>query len=145
MSLVSNDQIYGLLLLTSAHSFHNAPYGIPGNSDAGAMNSWLVWQQLGFYPVVTQPIFLIVSPWFDEVNITVNSNYTLCVTANGLDNQDGSYFVQSVRINGKEWDKNWVEHDEIMVTGGKVEFEMGNEMKVWETGPPPPSPGRLMK
>ena len=32
-----------------------------------------------------------------------------------------------------------------MVTGGKVEFELGKEMKVWESGPPTPSPGRLTK
>ena len=126
-----------------SHSFHDAPNGIPGNSDAGAMNSWLVWQQLGFYPVVTQPIFLIGSPWFDDINITVNSNYTLRITANRLNNEGGSYFVQSVTINSKQWDKNWVEHDEIMVTGGTVEFELGTEMTVWETGPLPPSPGRL--
>jgi putative alpha-1,2-mannosidase len=109
------------------------------------MNSWLVWQMLGFYPVVTQPIFLIGSPWFDDINITVNSNYTLRVTANGLDNKSGSHFVQSVTINGKQWDKNWVEHEEIMATGGKVEFELGTEMTSWETGPQPPSPGRLVQ
>lgn len=27
--------------------FHNALYGVPGNSDAGALNSWLIWQMLG--------------------------------------------------------------------------------------------------
>ena len=107
------------------------------------MDSWLVWQQLGFYPVVAQPIFLIGSPWFDDINITVNSNYTLRVTANGLDNEGGSYRVQSVTINGKQWDKNWVGHDEIMITGGIVEFELGTQMTAWETGPLPPSPGRL--
>lgn len=107
------------------------------------MNSWLIWQQLGFYPVVTQPIFLIGSPWFDDINITVNGNYTLRITAKGLDNSD-SYFVQSLKINGKQWDKNWVEHDEIMVTGGSVEFELGSEMTAWETGLQPPSPGHLV-
>jgi putative alpha-1,2-mannosidase len=145
MSSRSHRSILNPLLLTVPHSFHDAPYGIPGNSDAGAMNSWLVWQQLGFHPVVTQPIFLIVSPWFEDINITVNSNYTLRVTANGLDNESGSYFVQSVKINGKQWDKNWVEHDELMVTGGTVEFDLGKEMKFWETGAPPPSPGRLVQ
>jgi len=100
---------------------------------------------LGFYPVVTQLIFLIGSPWFDDINITVNSNYTLHVAASGLDNEGGSHYVQSVRINGKQWDKNWVEHEEIMVTGGTVEFELGDEMTGWETGLLPPSPGRLVQ
>lgn len=131
-------------VLSNLLSFHDAPYGIPGNSDAGALNSWLVWQLLGFYPVVTQPIFLINSPWFSDINITVNSNYTLRVTANGLDNEGGSHYVQGVKINGQQWDKNWVEHDELMLNGGTVEFEMGSEMVFWETGAPPPSPGHIV-
>lgn len=133
-----------MFVLTSFHSFHDAPYGLPGNSDAGALNSWLVWQLLGFYPVVTQTIFLIGSPWFTDINITVNSNYTLRVTAHGLDNEGGSHYVQGVKINGQQWDKNWVEHDELMVTGGTVEFDLGSEMTLWETGSPPPSPGHLV-
>lgn len=94
--------------------------------------------------MVTQPIFLIGSPWFSEINITVNSNHTLRITANGLDNEGGSYYVQGVKINGHQWDKNWVEHDELMVTGGTVEFDLGREMASWETGSPPPSPGHLV-
>lgn len=27
--------------------FRDANYGVPGNSDAGALNSWLIWQMLG--------------------------------------------------------------------------------------------------
>ena len=83
--------------------------------------------------------------WFDEINITVNSNHTLRVTVNGLDNESGGYFLQSVKINGKQWDKNWVEHDEIMVAAGTVEFELGKEITSWETGAPPPSPDCLVQ
>ena len=32
-----------------------------------------------------------------------------------------------------------------MVTGGTVEFELGDEMTGWETGLLPPSPGRLVQ
>ncbi|KAM0722627.1 hypothetical protein Q7P37_002068 [Cladosporium fusiforme] len=123
--------------------FHDAPYGVPGNSDAGALNSWLIWAQLGLYPVVTQPLFLIGSPWFEDINITVNGNSTLRISATGLHNAD-SYYVQSLKINGKQWEKNWVEHDELMVTGGTVEFALGSEMRAWETGDVPPSPGHLV-
>ncbi|KAF4222888.1 hypothetical protein CNMCM8980_006619 [Aspergillus fumigatiaffinis] len=120
--------------------FKDAPYGVPGNSDAGAMNSWLVWQMLGIYPVVTQPVYLISSPWFPDVNMTVNGNQTLRIKATGLDQ---GYYVQSVKINGKEWTKNWFEHDDLMVQGGTIEFELGSEMKNWETGKVPPSPGHV--
>lgn len=123
-----------------ACSFKDAAYGVPGNSDAGAMNSWLVWQMLGIYPVVTQPVYLISSPWFPDLNMTVNGNQTLRIKATGL-NQ--GYYVQSVKINGKEWTKNWFEHDDLMVQGGIIEFELGAEMKDWETGSVPPSPGHV--
>jgi putative alpha-1,2-mannosidase len=104
------------------------------------MNSWLVWQMLGIYPVVTQPVYLISSPWFPDLNMTVNGNQTLRIKATELDQ---GYYVQSVKINGKEWTKNWFEHDDLMVQGGTIEFELGSEMKNWETGNVPPSPGHV--
>jgi putative alpha-1,2-mannosidase len=36
--------------------------GLPGNSDSGALDSWMLWQMLGLYPVATQPIYLVGSP-----------------------------------------------------------------------------------
>ena len=120
--------------------FKNASYGVPGNSDAGALNSWMVWQMIGMYPIVTQPVYLIESPWFDDINITVNGNKTLRITAQGLDNQK-SYFVQSVKLNGQNWTRNWFEHGDLMVNGGTLELVLGSNMTVWETSDVPPSPG----
>ncbi|KAJ5692453.1 hypothetical protein N7462_001876 [Penicillium macrosclerotiorum] len=120
--------------------FKDTAYGIPGNSDAGAMNSWLLWQMLGIYPVVTQPVYLLSSPWFPDLNMTVNGNQTLRIIANGL--EDG-YYVQDVKINGKPWSKNWFEHDDVMTNGGTIEFELGADAKAWESGEAPPSPGHV--
>ncbi|KAF2159441.1 glycoside hydrolase family 92 protein [Zasmidium cellare ATCC 36951] len=124
--------------------FHDATYGVPGNSDAGALNSWMLWQMLGIYPVVTQPVYLLNSPWFSDINMTINGNNTLRVTATNLDNAN-SYFVQSVRINGQAWNKNWFEHNDVMKNGGTIEFELGSEPTSWETGDVPPSPGHFEK
>ena len=99
---------------------------------------------LGLYPVATQTTFLIGSPWFPDINMTINGNATLRVTATGVDNEGGGYFVQSLKINGKRWERNWVEHEEIMVRGGTMEFELGTEARAWETGDVPPSPGHLV-
>ena len=74
--------------------------------------------------------------------MTINGDKTLCITAKNLDNQN-SYFVQSVKVNGKQWNKNWLSHSDVMVDGGTIEFELGSEMKHWETGDVPPSPGHL--
>ncbi|XPS68751.1 hypothetical protein M3J09_001035 [Ascochyta lentis] len=113
---------------------------MPGNSDAGPLNSWLIWQMLGLYPVVTQPVYLLSSPWFNDINMTINGNRTLRITAGGLG--EDSYFVQSVRVNGAEWERNWIEHEDVMVHGGRLEFSLGKEPRVWESGRVPPSPGR---
>ncbi|KAK7189103.1 hypothetical protein DPSP01_010314 [Paraphaeosphaeria sporulosa] len=125
--------------------FRNAPFGVPGNSDSGALNSWLIWQMLGMYPVVTQSVYLLGSPWFSDINMTVNGN-TLRITADGLGKD--SYFVQSVKINGETWDQNWFEHDtpgqRLMVDGGTIEFVLGGEPVVWEKGDVPPSPGHIV-
>ena len=120
--------------------FKDANYGVPGNSDAGALNSWLIWQMLGLYPVVTTPVYLIESPWFSDINMTINGNATLHIVANNLDNAN-SYYVQSVKVNGEDWDKNWLEHSDVMVNGGTIEFELGSDTRMWEGGNVPPSPG----
>ncbi|KAF1978232.1 putative alpha-1,2-mannosidase [Bimuria novae-zelandiae CBS 107.79] len=126
--------------------FKNAPFGVPGNSDSGALNSWLIWQMLGMYPIVTQPVYLLSSPWFSDINMTVNGDRTLRITADGLGKD--SYFVQSVKINGETWEQNWFEHDtpgqRLMVDGGTIEFVLGNKPVVWEKGEVPPSPGHVV-
>ncbi|PVH93969.1 glycoside hydrolase family 92 protein [Periconia macrospinosa] len=126
--------------------YFNSSNGIPGNSDAGALNCWLIWQMLGMYPIVTTPVYLLESPWFDDINITVNYNHTLRIRAEGLDDGDGKqgYYVQNVSINGQAWNKNWFEHEDaggIMTNGGEILFTLGTEQTVWETGDVPPSPG----
>ena len=96
---------------------------------------------LGIYPVVTQTTYLIGSPWFPDINMTVNGNRTLRITARG--GGEESYFVQSVKINGQSWEKNWFDHGDIMTEGGTIDFVLGSEETVWETGDVPPSPGHV--
>ena len=132
--------------------FHDALYGVPGNSDAGALNSWLVWQMLGLYPVVTQDVYLIGSPWFEDLNMTINGNQTLRIMATSERNMSSAengfgqegYYVQSVKINGKDWGRNWFVHGDAMVEGGTIEFVLGDEAEVWESGEVPPSPGHVV-
>jgi putative alpha-1,2-mannosidase len=104
---------------------------------------------LGLYPIVTTPVYLLESPWFDDINITVNHNKNLRIRAEGLDDGDGKqgYYVQGVTINGQEWSKNWFEHEDaggIMTEGGEIAFTLGSEKRMWETGDVPPSPGHIV-
>ncbi|KAF2086181.1 glycoside hydrolase family 92 protein [Saccharata proteae CBS 121410] len=132
----------------TVNQYYNAgPSGLPGNSDGGSLDSWLVWNMLGMYPVVTQPVYLLLSPWFSDITITIPADSngtasakTLRITAEGL--SDESYFVQSVTVNGVPWNKSWVSHDEIS-GGGSIEFVLGPEMVEWDVGEQPPSPGHV--
>ena len=65
--------------------YNDGPSGIPGKSDAGALDSWLVWNLLGLYPDVTQHVYLVLAPWFDEVTMSLGEGKTLRITAKGLD------------------------------------------------------------
>lgn len=120
--------------------FRNELYGVPGNSDAGALNSWLIWQMLGLYPIATTPVYLLESPWFPDINMTINGNQTLRIRSYGLEH---GYYVQNVMINGQNWTKNWFEHQDVMVGGGTIEFFVGAQPQQWETGEIPPSPGHV--
>ncbi|KAG7120083.1 putative secreted glycosidase like protein [Verticillium longisporum] len=117
------------------------PDGLPGNSDAGAMESWLLWSMLGMYPLTGQTTFLIVAPWFSDLTIHLSGGKTLQIIATGVDEANKSWHVQSLKVNGKPWTRSWVTWGDIFAEGGTMEFELGREVKEWATGPLPPTPG----
>ncbi|KAG9230997.1 putative alpha-1,2-mannosidase [Amylocarpus encephaloides] len=124
-----------------AKSYNTSPTGLPGNSDAGAMHTWLLWNMIGLYPVTGQTTFLIHAPWFESLTIDLGGGKKLQVTSSGSDgNGDRNIFVQSVKLNGQTWTKSWLVWDDIFKNGGTLHFELGNSMVVWATGELPPSP-----
>ncbi|KAI1103183.1 glycoside hydrolase family 92 protein [Jackrogersella minutella] len=118
--------------------------GIPGNDDAGSMSSWLAWNMIGLYPVVTQPVYLILSPRFENIIMRLgDGGPILKIKATGLD--EGAY-IQSLKVNGQTWNKSWISHDDIVRPDGQdssLEFELGANQTAWDTGDIPPSPGHV--
>lgn len=118
--------------------------GLPGNSDAGALDSWLIWNMLGLYPVATQDVYLILSPWFDNISVDIGGGRKLHITAQNL--SDSSYYVQSLKVNGQPWNRSWLTHDDLVGgDGGQIEFVLGPTPGEWDTGNVPPSPGHVDK
>ena len=114
--------------------------GLPGNSDAGAMQSWILWNIIGLYPLTGTTTFLIGSPWFPSLSIDLGTGKTFKVSQTGASNSDGSIYVQSLKVNGQAWNKSWVTFNDVFANGGTMDFVLGTQPKNWTTGPLPPSP-----
>lgn len=103
--------------------FRNDLMGMPGDEDGGGMSAFVVFTMLGFYPVTPgMPIYVIGTPFFKEAQITLSGGKKLMIKAENLSKQHK--YIQSAKINGKEWNKAWFAHDDI-VNGGLIEFVMG--------------------
>jgi predicted alpha-1,2-mannosidase len=120
--------------------FRNDLMGVPGDEDGGGMSAFVVFSMIGFYPVTPGlPIYVIGSPFFENVKVDLGNNKTFeiqCINY-GKENK----YIQSTKLNGKDWDKSWFTHEDLM-KGGKLEFTMGNVAnKKWASLPAslPPS------
>ncbi|KAI1338237.1 glycoside hydrolase family 92 protein [Xylariaceae sp. FL0016] len=118
--------------------------GIPGNDDAGAMSSFLIWNMIGLYPVATQPVYLLIAPRFEESTVRLgDGGAILKIRATGLGQ---GVHVQSVKVNGQSWNQSWISHDDIVRPDGEdslLEFDMGPSVVLWDVGDVPPSPGHV--
>mgnify|MGYP000175797324 FL=1 len=101
----------------------NAPGGLSGNDDAGQMSAWYVFSAMGFYPVCPgTPYYIIGSPSFPRMSICLENGKTFTILAHNANEKN--VYIQSARLNGKEYDKNYFTHQDI-VQGGTLEFQMG--------------------
>ena len=118
----------------------NAPGGLSGNDDAGQMSAWYIFSALGFYPVCPgMPYYVIGSPTFDKVEIRLENGKLFTMISNNVSSEN--IFIQSVLLNGKPYDKNYILHDDIM-SGSTFEFTMGSSPNTsWGVAPDsrPPS------
>lgn len=96
--------------------------GIPGDEDGGGLTSFVVFSQLGLYPVTPGfPVYNIGSPVFPRAEIKLSNGKTFVIIANGASRENK--YIQSARLNGKEWNKPWLSHSDIM-DGGTLELVM---------------------
>ncbi|BDD04695.1 GH92 family glycosyl hydrolase [Aureibacter tunicatorum] len=98
------------------------PDGYCGDEDNGQTSAWYVFSAMGFYPVApgtTQYVF--GSPLFEKVELTLENGNTFEIEAQG--NSKENIYVDQIRLNGQVYDKNFIEHDDIM-NGGKLQFKM---------------------
>lgn len=117
-------------------SYHTGLAGLPGNDDSGAMGSFLVFNQLGFYPVAAQNVYLIGSPTFPRSTITLANGKTFSVVAQNT--SPTNVYIASATWSGKPYTRSWFTHDQLML-GGELKLTMTDKPTHWDTGTPPPS------
>lgn len=123
--------------------FRNDVMGIPGDEDGGGLTSFVVFSYMGFYPVTPGlPIYNIGSPLFEDVQVSLPSGKVFRIIAKNC--SDTNKYIQSARLNGKEWNKPWFSHDDIK-DGGTLELKMGPKPNIhWgaeeESMPPSADP-----
>jgi predicted alpha-1,2-mannosidase len=120
--------------------FRDDLMGIPGDEDGGGMTAFVVFSQLGFYPVTPGiPAYNIGSPVFAKSTINLDNGNQFTVLANNY--APNNKYIQSAKLNGEDWNRPWFSHKDL-IKGGVLELEMGNKAnKMWgaEKDNAPPS------
>jgi predicted alpha-1,2-mannosidase len=108
-----------------------SPYvGYNGDEDQGLMGSLSVLMKIGLFQLDAgaeeNPKYLIGSPLFNEITISLDSQYypgkTFTIIAKN--NSKENLYIQSVQLNGNPVKRLYLHHSEI-IAGGKLVLEMG--------------------
>lgn len=113
------------------HFYTDKPDGLIGNEDVGQMSAWYILSAMGIYQVnPSDGIFQFGSPVLDEAVIQLGDGKTFTIRAKN--NSGTNRYIQSAKLNGKSYDKMWIDYKDI-VAGGTLEFQMGAKIKPGST------------
>jgi predicted alpha-1,2-mannosidase len=106
--------------------------GICGNDDCGQMSAWYVFSSVGFYPVnPVEGIYVFGTPLFKETVLSLSKGMDFRVVAPNV--SDENIYIQKVFLNGKELNRSFIYHKEV-IDGGELKFEMGAQPNTqWAT------------
>ena len=86
--------------------------------------TWYIFSALGFYPVCPgSGEYVVGAPLFKKAILTLENGKQ--VILNAPDNTNGNRYIHSLKINGKEYNHNWLKHEELM-NGAVLDFEMSH-------------------
>ncbi|MBS1690398.1 MAG: glycoside hydrolase family 92 protein, partial [Bacteroidetes bacterium] len=104
--------------------YHDQPEGYAGNEDCGQMSAWAVWSILGLYPAnAASGEYVFGSPMLDEAIITLPNGRQMTIKTRN--NAKDHPYIQSVMLNGKPYNKTYIDHNTLM-KGGELDFEMSS-------------------
>ncbi|KAL2884466.1 hypothetical protein SGCOL_000414 [Colletotrichum sp. CLE4] len=116
--------------------FSPDPAGLPGNDDSGAMGSFLAFSMMGLFPNPGQDVYLIIPPFFENIEIThPQTGRTAKVRNINFDPQYRNIYIQKATLNGQPYRKSWVDHkfftegQELVLTLGRRESDWGTRVQ----------------
>ena len=116
--------------------YGSQPGSLCGNDDCGQMSAWYMFTCMGFYPVCpTSSYYVIGAPQLPKVVMNLSNGKKFTMTAENL--SDKSIYVQSVTLNGKDWNSPFLPYKELK-DGGTIVFKMGSQPSQWGTNPNTP-------
>ncbi|HEX5553403.1 MAG TPA: GH92 family glycosyl hydrolase, partial [Chitinophagaceae bacterium] len=105
--------------------YQATPDGYCGDEDNGQTSAWYVFSAMGFYPVCpasTQYVF--GAPLFKKITLNLENGKQFVI--NAPDNDPQNMYVQKMTLDGKVYDKNWIDHFDIQ-KGGSLNVTMGDQ------------------
>ena len=109
-----------------AKHYHNSPGGIPGNDDAGALSTWLLYAMMGIYPVCPGDMdYALFTPSFKRITISLNEKYyegkELVIEVNKT--SKGNRFIKNMKWRGKPHNSYFIPHRQL-AKGGTLHFNL---------------------
>lgn len=105
--------------------YNATPDGYCGDEDNGQTSAWFVFSSLGFYPVTpATDQYVLGAPLFRKAILQLENGNKVIINApkNSFQNR----YIQNMTVNGKNYTKNWLSHNEIM-KGATIDYEIGPE------------------
>ena len=100
------------------------PDGYCGDEDNGQTSAWYIFSALGFYPVCPgSGEYVMGAPLFKKAILTLENGKQIIL--NAPDNTNENRYIRSLKMNGKEYNHNWLKHEELM-DGAVLDFDMSH-------------------
>ena len=98
------------------------PDGYCGDEDNGQTSAWYVFSSMGFYPVTPAvDQYVIGAPLFKKVTLNLENGKQVVI--NAATNSAENRYIQAMRFNNKDYQKNWISHSELF-KGATLDFNM---------------------
>ena len=111
--------------------YGSGPNSLCGNDDCGQMSAWYLFTCMGFYPVCPASDYYVMgAPQIPKAAMHLSNGKTFTMTAENLSDQN--IYVQSAKLNGKNWNSTILPYKELK-NGGSLHFVMGSQPSQWGT------------